>query len=140
MRGWILGTLVMLAAPAALAQSGAQLLEARGCLGCHGIEEKKMGPALREAAAKHKGAEAKLIAALRAGKGHPMPVDASEAELRAILASLQKPAAKAKPAAAAAAAPMPLDNNTCLGRHGNDGFSMPGPDGRPRPLHVVKEK
>ena len=35
---------------------------------------------------------------------------------------------------------MPLDNASCLGCHGNEGFSMPGADGRPRPLHVVKEK
>ena len=79
MRGWILGSLVMLAASAAAAQSGEALLEAKGCLACHGVDQKKMGPALRDAAAKYKGAEAKLIAALRAGKGHPMAVDATEA-------------------------------------------------------------
>ena len=65
MRGWILGSLVMLAASAAAAQSGEALLEAKGCLACHGVDQKKMGPALRGAAAKYKGAEAKLIAALR---------------------------------------------------------------------------
>ena len=143
MRAWILGSLVMAFAPGAVAQSGEALLEAKGCLGCHGLDEQKMGPALREAAAKHRGAEAKLIAALRAGQGHPVPVDASEAELKAIVRFLQaasKPAAgKPKPAAVAAAA-MPLDNATCLGCHGNEGFAMPGPDGKPRPLHVVKEK
>ena len=137
MRGWILAGVIMLLAPLAIAQSGEALLEAKGCLGCHGVDEKKMGPALKEAAAKHKGAEAKLIAALRAGQGHPMKVEASAAELRAIFAFLQKPAAKPRPAAAPA---MPLDNATCLGCHGNEGFSMPGPDGKPRPLHVVKEK
>ena len=84
------------------------------------------------------GGESKLIEALRAGKGHPMPVDASAAELQTIVAYLQqKPAGKPKPEAAAAAA-MPLDNATCLGCHGNEGFAMPGPDGRPRPLHVVR--
>jgi len=145
MRGWILGSLVMLAASAAAAQSGEALLEAKGCLACHGVDQKKMGPALRDAAAKYKGAEAKLIAALRAGKGHPMAVDATEAELNSVLSYLQtgkKPAApsgKPKPAAAAAPA-MPLDNATCMGCHGNEGFSMPGPDNKPRPLHVVKEK
>ncbi|OFW44602.1 MAG: cytochrome C [Acidobacteria bacterium RIFCSPLOWO2_12_FULL_67_14b] len=55
--------------------------------------------------------------------------------LRRVLAAPATAAAK-KPAAAPAA----LDNATCLGCHGNEGFSMPGPDGRPRPLHVVKEK
>jgi cytochrome b subunit of formate dehydrogenase len=140
MRVWILAAAVMALTPLAHAQSGGALLESKGCLGCHGVDEKKMGPALREAAAKYKGAESKLIGALRAGKGHPMPVDASAAELQAILAYLQqKPAAKPKPAAAPAAA-VPLDNATCLGCHGNEGFSMPGPDGKPRPLHVAKEK
>ena len=85
MRGWMLGAELMLVAPAAAAQSGQALLESKGCLACHGVDEKKMGPALREAAAKYKGAEAKLIAALKAGKGHPMPVDASEGELKSII-------------------------------------------------------
>jgi cytochrome b subunit of formate dehydrogenase len=136
MRVFIAACLMVLA-PHALAQSGGALLEAKGCLGCHGIDERKMGPALREAVAKYKGAETKLIAALRAGTGHPMAVDASPAEFTAIFAFLQKPAAKPAPVPAAA---IPLDNATCLGCHGNEGFSMPGPDGKPRPLHVVKEK
>jgi cytochrome b subunit of formate dehydrogenase len=136
MRAWVLAAAIIALTPLARAQSGAALLESKGCLGCHGLDEKKMGPALRVAAAKYRGAESKLVAALRAGKGHPMPVDASAAELQTIVAYLQqKPAAKPEPAAA-----MPLDNATCLGCHGNEGFSMPGPDGKPRPLHVVKEK
>ena len=143
MQAWIAAVVIVLAAPSTLAQaqSGEALLEQKGCLGCHDVEQKKMGPALRQAAAKYRGAEAKLIAALREGKGHPVPVDASAAELQAMLAFLQqKPAARPKPAATPAAAPVPLDNASCLGCHGNEGFSMPGPDGKPRPLHVVKEK
>ena len=141
MHAWILALAALLVAPLAAAQSGQALLESKGCLGCHGIDEKKMGPALRGAAAKHRGAEAKLSAALRAGKGHPMAVEVSAAELRTIFASFGKPAGKpapqpAKPEAAA----LPLDNATCLGCHGNEGFSMPGPGGKPRPLHVAKEK
>ena len=50
MRGWILGSLVMLAASAAAAQSGEALLGAKGCLACHGVDDKKVGPALRESA------------------------------------------------------------------------------------------
>ena len=34
----------MLVAPAALAQSGQALLESKAALGCHGLDEKKMGP------------------------------------------------------------------------------------------------
>src|ERR671918_588102 len=126
---FLLACAALLLAPLALAQSAEALLEAKGCLGCHGVDEKKMGPALKEAAAKYKGAEAKLIASLRAGKGHPMKVEASDAELKAIISFLQgtpkpapKPQAKPKAAAAPAAAPaMPLDNQTCLACHGNAG-------------------
>ena len=32
------------------------------------------------------------------------------------------------------------DNDVCLGCHGNEGFSMPGPDGKPRDLHIIKDK
>jgi cytochrome c551/c552/cytochrome b subunit of formate dehydrogenase len=143
MRAWILGILVIMVAPVAVAQSGEALLEAKGCLACHGLDEKMMGPALRAAAAKYRGAETKLIAALRAGQGHPMPVDASEAELKSIIGFLQsasKPAAGKPRSAPAAATAMLLDNATCLGCHGNEGFAVPGRDGKPRPLHVVKEK
>ena len=33
-----------------------------------------------------------------------------------------------------------LTNDTCLGCHGNEGFSVPGADGKPRALHVVPDK
>ena len=33
-----------------------------------------------------------------------------------------------------------MDNATCLGCHGNEGFSVPGPDGKPRDLHVIPDK
>ena len=139
----LLGFLAVLTAGAASAQSGQALLTAKGCLGCHGIDEAKMGPALKAAAAKYKGTEAKLIAALKAGKGHPIPVDATDAELTAMLGYLAglraAPAKPAKTAAAPAAAAPALDNALCLGCHGNEGFAMPGADGKPRALHVVKD-
>ena len=137
-----LSLLGALMAGAASAQSGPELLSSKGCLGCHDMNAAKVGPAFKDVAAKYKadkGAEARLVAALKEGKGHPVKVEASDAELRAMLRRvLAAPATAAakKPAAAPAA----LDNATCLGCHGNEGFSMPGPDGRPRPLHVVKEK
>jgi cytochrome c551/c552/cytochrome b subunit of formate dehydrogenase len=151
----LLALAAALLAGAANAQSGEQLLTSKGCLGCHGIDEKKMGPALREAAAKYKGAEAKLIAALKEGKGHPMKVDATDAELKAVIGYLagqqaapaksaaprpQAQAAPAKPAAAPAPAAAALDNATCLGCHGNEGFGLPGADGKMRSLHVRQEK
>ena len=74
-----------LAAGSACAQSGAEVLKAKGCLNCHEADKKKVGPAYKEVAAKYKGnagAEAQLIAKLKEGKGHPK-VAASDAELKA---------------------------------------------------------
>ena len=36
--------------------------------------------------------------------------------------------------------PALMDNTTCLGCHGNEGFSVPGADGKPRNLHVLTDK
>jgi thiosulfate reductase cytochrome b subunit len=33
-----------------------------------------------------------------------------------------------------------LENDTCIGCHGNAGFSAPGADGKPRNLHVIPDK
>jgi cytochrome b subunit of formate dehydrogenase len=41
---------------------------------------------------------------------------------------------------AAESAAQVLENDTCLGCHGNEGFSVPGADGKPRNLHVVADK
>jgi len=32
------------------------------------------------------------------------------------------------------------DNDLCLGCHGTEGFQMPGPDGKMRDLHIIKDK
>ena len=75
----------MLVAGAALAQSADELLKAKGCLGCHAMDVKKVGPAYKDVAAKYKDdkkAEGKLVAALKEGKGHPIKAAASEAELK----------------------------------------------------------
>jgi cytochrome b subunit of formate dehydrogenase len=37
-------------------------------------------------------------------------------------------------------APAPIDNTVCLGCHGNEGFAVPGANGRMRSLHVVGDK
>jgi cytochrome c len=74
-----------LGAGVGLAQSGPEVLKAKGCLNCHESDKKKVGPAYKEVAAKYKddkGAEGKLVEKLRDGKGHPK-VAASEAELKA---------------------------------------------------------
>ena len=74
-----------LAAGSAYAQSGADVMKAKGCLNCHEADKKKVGPAYKDVAAKHKGnagAEAQLVAKIKEGKGHPK-VAASDAELKA---------------------------------------------------------
>ena len=78
-------TLVALAmAGSAQAQAKAEdLMKANGCMTCHAVAEKKMGPAFKEIAAKSKGkadAEKMIIAKLKEGKGHPA-VKASDADL-----------------------------------------------------------
>ncbi len=60
------------------------VLKAKGCLNCHEMDKKKVGPAYKDVAAKYKGnkdAEATLVAKLKEGKGHPK-VAASDAELK----------------------------------------------------------
>ncbi|HSG77912.1 MAG TPA: cytochrome C [Burkholderiales bacterium] len=146
----LLAALAMTLAGAAGAQSGLEQLSAKGCLGCHDMSAAKVGPSFQEIAAKYrkdKDALGKLSAALKEGTGHPVKAEASAAELKAMLQHVlgaKAPAAAkaAEPAVATAAQPAAaaLDNATCLGCHGIDGFSMPDADGKPRNLHVVQEK
>src|SRR5688572_22046291 len=70
-----------LAAGAASAQSGAEVLKTKGCNNCHESDKKKVGPAYKDIA-KKKGQEAALTAKLKEGKSHPK-VAASDAELKA---------------------------------------------------------
>ena len=74
-----------LAAGAGLAQSGAEVVKAKGCLNCHEADKKKIGPAYKDVAAKYKGkkgAEDDLVAKLKAGTAHPKTA-ASDAEIKA---------------------------------------------------------
>jgi cytochrome c len=71
-----------LAAGAANAQSGAEVLKAKGCLNCHEADKKKVGPAFKDIAAKRQGKQAELVAKIKEGKGHPK-IAASDAELNA---------------------------------------------------------
>ena len=81
----------MLFAGGASAQSGDELMKSKNCLGCHAMDQKKVGPAFKDVAAKYKGdkgAEAKLTAALKEGKGHPVKIAASDAELKALVGAV----------------------------------------------------
>lgn len=74
-----------IAAGVVLAQSGADVVKTKGCLNCHAVGEKKVGPAFRDVAAKYKGnakAAGMLAAKLKEGKGHAK-ADASDAEIKA---------------------------------------------------------
>jgi cytochrome c len=83
-----LGTAAMAADGQALAQKG-------GCLACHSVDKKVIGPAYKDVAAKYKGqadAEAKLAAKVRKGGAGvwgtmPMPAQAavSDGDLHTII-------------------------------------------------------
>ena len=82
---FVLAAAGILAASPGYAQSGADVLKAKGCLNCHDMDKKKVGPAYKDVAAKYKGkqgAEAELVAKIKEGKSHPK-VAASDAELKA---------------------------------------------------------
>jgi cytochrome c len=84
---WVLMVAGVLATAASYAQSGADVVKAKGCLNCHDIDKKKIGPAYKDVAAKYKGdkgAEAMLVGKLKEGKNHPK-IAASDAELKAAM-------------------------------------------------------
>ena len=72
--GWILSN-------EAGAQAGADVLKAKGCTNCHDTDKKKVGPSMKDIAAK-KGKPEALVAKIKEGKGHPK-VNATDAELKA---------------------------------------------------------
>jgi cytochrome c len=73
----------VLAMGAVQAQSGADVVKSKGCLNCHAVDTKKVGPSFKDIAAKKPDAAA-AAAKLKEGKGHPK-VNASDAELKAAI-------------------------------------------------------
>ena len=74
---------VGLASGAALAQS--DVLKANGCLGCHEMDKKKVGPAFKDVAAQYKGDKSKagdIVSKMKQGKGHPK-IGRPDADLKA---------------------------------------------------------
>jgi cytochrome c len=65
-----------------LAQSGEAVVKSKGCLNCHAVDAKKVGPSFKDVAAKSQGKEAALVDQLKNGKGHPK-ISASDAEIKA---------------------------------------------------------
>jgi cytochrome c len=63
------------------------LAKSSGCLNCHAVDTKKMGPAFKDIAAKYKGkadAEATLVTKLTTAKGHP-EVKASPDDVKSLV-------------------------------------------------------
>ena len=73
------------AAFASGAALGQEVLRARGCVNCHDLDKRKIGPSLREIGAKYKGnasSAGDIVTRMKEGKGHPK-VAGSDAELKA---------------------------------------------------------
>lgn len=61
--------------------------KAKGCMNCHAMDAKKVGPSVKDIAAKHKddkNAVADLSAKLKSGKGHPK-VSASDDDVKGVV-------------------------------------------------------
>ena len=72
---------------AGVAQASADLAQKSGCMTCHSVDTKKMGPSFKDIAKKYKGqasAEADLITKLKTGKGHPA-VKTSDDDTKALV-------------------------------------------------------
>jgi len=80
----VVSVIIAIAAGSVFAQSGADVVKSKGCLNCHAVDTKKVGPSFKDIAAK-KPDEAATVAKLKEGKGHPK-IAASDAELKAAIA------------------------------------------------------
>ncbi len=63
------------------ANAQSDVLKSKGCLNCHDAEKKKVGPSLKDIAAKKPKAD-EVVAKMKDGKGHPK-VAGSDADLKA---------------------------------------------------------
>ncbi len=63
-----------------------ELAKKNGCLNCHAMDQKKVGPSVKDIAAKHKGKADvdALTAKLMSGKGHPK-TKSSEDDVKKII-------------------------------------------------------
>lgn len=70
------------------ASASEALAKKSGCLACHGVDKKVLGPGLKDVAAKYKGdasAEAKLVAKVKAGGSGvwgPIPMPANSPQVK----------------------------------------------------------
>jgi cytochrome c len=85
MKGFVIAA-VAAAGLAAVGVAGAQedLAKSSGCLNCHAVDTKKVGPAFKDVATKLKGkSDAEILADIKAQKPHAS-VKASDADLTKI--------------------------------------------------------
>ncbi len=83
------------AAQTAGAKDGAAIAQKNGCLNCHAVDTKKVGPPLKDAAAKLKGkSDAEAVAAIKGSKAHGQ-VKASDEDLTSINTWMQSGFARA---------------------------------------------
>jgi len=74
----------LVVAGGAQAQAGAELAQKSGCMTCHAVDTKKMGPSFKDLGAKLKSkSEADIVAAIKASKPHASS-KASDADLTAL--------------------------------------------------------
>ncbi len=80
----VVTAVALAAAGIAQAQDGAALAQKSGCMTCHALDAKKMGPSFKDAAAKFKGkTDADVVAAIKASKPHASS-KASDDDLKAV--------------------------------------------------------
>jgi cytochrome c len=80
----------VLATGAVYADSGEELAKSSGCLNCHAVDTKKIGPAYKDVAKKFKGKpRADAIAAMRAASVHSS-LKVSDKDLSEIIEWIQK--------------------------------------------------
>ena len=80
---YVIALTFAIAAGSVFAQSGEAVVKSKGCLNCHAVATKKVGPSFKDIAAKKPDAAA-VEAKLKDGKGHPK-IAASDAELKAAI-------------------------------------------------------
>jgi cytochrome c len=81
----VLGSIALAVSASASAQEA--LAKSSGCLNCHAVDTKKVGPSFKDIAAKYKGnadAQATLEAKISGGKGHPA-VKASPDDVKSLV-------------------------------------------------------
>ena len=80
----------VLATGAAFADKGEDLAKSSGCLGCHAVDTKKVGPAYKDVATKFKGkSRADVTAAMKAASVHSS-LKVPEKDLSEIVEWIQK--------------------------------------------------